>query len=96
MTSLDMFAYSNNLENKIVSIPDVKGFYVGYYINNLLNEDYKYLNKDDYYKFIEGKEDLLINNEVNYELIKERFNNLEDVNPHLANPIYIKVIEALK
>lgn len=96
LTSLDMFAYSDEKENKIVSIPDVKGFYVGKYINNALDSDYMYLSKDEYEKFVNNEEFDVIDNIVNYKLIKKVFNDKNSINPHIVNPVYIKLIEALK
>lgn len=96
MTSLDMFANSNELSNKIVSISDVKGFYYAYYEDNNLVGDYMYLPKNDYLELIKDKEYLVIKNQVDYQKLKRIFNIQKIVNPHLVNPIYIKVIEALK
>lgn len=96
MTSLDMFAFSNDKEYKIVSIDDVKGYYCATYTNNNLDQNYMYLTKTEYFDFIKGKEDKVIDNKVDYLKIKEKFNEIEPILSHIVNPIYIKIIEALK
>ena len=98
ITSLESIAVSTNKEtNKLVSINDSKGKYIGYFNkNNELIEDYKYLNNIEYEEYIKDKNKYLIdNNTFDLESIYKYLKNKESINPHLVNPIYIKGIEVL-
>ena len=98
ITSLKAYAVSNDKEtNKLVTIEDLKGKYIGYFDkNNNLLSDYTYLNNDEYEDYIKGKEHYLINKNVfNLNKIYSVLKNEESTNPHIVNPIYIKGIDAL-
>ena len=98
ITSLELYAVSNESENnKLVSISDHKGKYVGYFNkNNELIDDLVYLNNSDYEKYIEGKKDYIIESKnINLEKVYNYLKNKKSINPHMVNPIYIKSIEAL-
>lgn len=98
ITSLKAYAISNNKEtNKLVTIEDLKGKYLGYFDkdNNLLS-DYTYLKNDEYKTYIKGKEQYLIkNNTFDLNKIYKVLKTEESINPHIVNPIYIKEIDAL-
>lgn len=98
ITSLECISVSvNKNSNKIVTIPDTKGYYIGYFTkNNELIEDYKYLKKCEYDEFIKEKEEYLLD-EINFDLDKIYYylKDKDSINPHLVNPIYIKGIDAL-
>lgn len=98
ITSLKAYAISNNKEtNKLVTIEDLKGKYIGYFDkdNNLLS-DYTYLKNDEYKTYIKGKEQYLIkNNTFDLNKIYKVLKTEEGINPHIVNPIYIKGIDAL-
>lgn len=98
ITSLKAYAISNNKEtNKLVTIEDLKGKYLGYFDkdNNLLS-DYTYLKNDEYKTYIKGKEQYLIkNNTFDLNKIYKVLKTEESINPHIVNPIYIKGIDAL-
>ena len=98
ITSLEIFAVSNNSnKNKLVSISDLKGKYIGYFNkdNELIN-DYIYLKNSEYSEFIKDKEDYLIDNtKFDLNSIYNYLKTKESINPHLVNPIYIKGIDAL-
>lgn len=98
ITSLESFAVSvDSDKNKLSVISDLKGKYVGYFSSdNKLIEDYKYLKNNDYEEYIKDKEEYLIDN-TNFDLVKiyNYLKNVESINPHLVNPIYIKGIDAL-
>ncbi|MBQ3021038.1 MAG: tRNA (adenosine(37)-N6)-threonylcarbamoyltransferase complex dimerization subunit type 1 TsaB [Bacilli bacterium] len=98
ITSLEIFAVSNNsTKNKLVSISDLKGKYIGYFNkdNELIN-DYIYLKNSEYSEFIKDKEDYLIDNtKFDLNSIYNYLKTKDNINPHLVNPIYIKGIDAL-
>lgn len=98
ITSLEAFAVSTETDDKkLVTISDLKGKYIGYFTkDNKLIEDYKYLRVSEYDVFISDKEKYLIDN-TNFDLNKiyQYLKNVDSINPHIVNPIYIKGIDAL-
>ena len=98
ITSLECILVSNRtITNKLASIPDTKGYYVGYSNkDNELIEEFKYLKKSEYEEYIKEKKDYIITND-NFDInnIYNYLKNKESINPHLVNPIYIKGIDAL-
>lgn len=99
ITSLECIAISTNKKtNKLVTINDTKGSYIGYFNkDNILIEDYKYLKKDEYEKYKKEQEKYIIEYKTfNLENIYNYLKTKESINPHLVNPIYIKGIDALK
>lgn len=76
-----------------VSIVDRNGAFVGHFDKDRKPiEEYKYYNKSDY-------ADLVANNgvceevNINYDDLYAHLKGIEDVNPHLINPLYVKNIE---
>ena len=98
ITSLKAYAISNDKEtNKLVTIEDLKGKYIGYFDkNNNLLSDYTYLKKDEYETYIKDKQQYLIkNNTFDLNKIYKVLKTEDSINPHIVNPIYIKGIDAL-
>ena len=98
ITSLECIAISNNKKtNKLSTIKDTKGAYIGYFDkNNLMLDDFKYLKNEEYKDSILNKEEYLIECDTfDLEKIYNYLKNKESINPHLVNPIYIKGIDAL-
>lgn len=98
ITSLKAYAVSSDKEtNKLVTIEDLKGKYVGYFDkNNNLLSDYTYLKNDEYETYIKEKEQYLINNNTfDLNKIYKALQTEDSINPHIVNPIYIKGIDAL-
>ena len=98
ITSLDMYAISNESDkNKLVLIRDLKGSYGAYYTsdNNIIDEAF-YKSTEALNEYLKDKEEYIIDNNINLEKVKLFVNNLEVINPHKVNPIYIKEIEANK
>lgn len=98
ITSLKAYAISNDKEtNKLVTIEDLKGKYIGYFDkNNNLLSDYTYLKNDEYELFIKDKVEYLIeNNTFDLNKIYKVLKTEDSINPHIVNPIYIKGIDAL-
>ena len=97
ITSLESFAVSTSSEsNKLVSISDIKGKYVGYFnSNNELINDFVYMSNKDYEDFISDKKEYIVENKLDLNKIYDYLKEKESINPHLVNPIYVKGIEAL-
>lgn len=98
ITSLECISVSNKSnKNKLVTISDLKGKYVGYFDkNNNLLKDLCYLKNDLFEEYIKDKKEYLItNNEFDLENIYLYMKSKECLNPHFVNPIYIKNIEVL-
>ena len=98
ITSLKAYAVSSDKEtNKLVTIEDLKGKYIGYFDkNNNLLSDYTYLKNDEYETYIKEKEQYLINNNTfDINKIYKALQTEDSINPHIVNPIYIKGIDAL-
>ena len=98
ITSLDMYAISNtNDSNKLVLIRDLKGSYGAYYTsdNKIIDEAF-YKSADSLNEYLKDKEQYIIDNTIDLDIVKEFVNKTEAINPHKVNPIYIKEIEANK
>lgn len=101
MTSLEMYAlgYKSDI-TKLVTINDVKGVFVGLYTsNNKQIGDLFYKANEDYEKYIKDnnlEENIVNEKKIDFELIYKQFEDKEELIAHNVNPIYIKVIEALK
>lgn len=101
ITSLEMYAVSENKKDiKIPIIRDVKGvFYGEFNKNNELKDEMKYLNNKEFEEYLNNNNynDYVIeDSKVDLNEIYKHLLNVQTTNPHAVNPIYIKVIEALK
>ena len=100
MTSLECMAVSvNNKDKKIPIIRDIKGVFGQLYNLNKISEPFYKSNQEfeEYKKENNISNDEIIDNiEYDYIEIFNYFKNVKETNPHQVNPIYIKVIEALK
>lgn len=96
ITSLEAYAVSTKTNaNKLITISDLKGKFVGYFNeNNEILEEFKYLSNNDYEEYKKDKEETKLN-EFDLESIYKYLKNIESINPHIVNPIYIKGIEVL-
>lgn len=96
VSTLEEIAISNEGEYKFTSLPDNKGYYVAEFdCDDNLVGDYKYLSKDEYTNYIKEKE-ILKNKSIDYVKVVNKTINKKEKNPHLVNPLYVKVIDALK
>lgn len=98
ITSLECILVSNKSnKNKLATISDTKGKYVGYFNkDNEILEEFKYLKTSEFEEYIKDKKEYLItDNKFNVESIYNYLKNKDSINPHLVNPIYIKGIDAL-
>lgn len=101
ITSLEMFALSNNTNSiKIPIIRDVKGVFYGVFDeNNNLIEEMAYKSNSEFNEYIKlnnYESNIIENVNVNLDKIYAYLKDKDTTNPHKVNPIYIKVIEALK
>lgn len=101
ITSLEMYAVSNSSnKTKIPVIHDVKGAYAGIFTrDNQLEGELFYKSNEEFDQFIKEKhyeENIIKTNEINFQKVYEYMKNVEPIHPHKVNPIYIKIIEALK
>lgn len=101
ITSLEVYALSNSKETKkLVTINDVKGVFGALYTsdNKLIGEVFYKSNKE-FQEYVEANhyEDIIINsNKIDFDNLINYMDNIEPTVAHKVNPIYIKVIEALK
>lgn len=96
--SITMYGISDNDANKkLVLIPDVKGSYGGVFENNKLIGKLFYKSKAELEEYIkENNINKIVENSIDFNKIIEYFESIEPTLAHLVNPIYVKVIEALK
>lgn len=100
ITSLEMFALSTDSESdKLVIIKDLKGCFGGLFTkDNELKGEYFYKSNQEFEDYVENNDlrDKIVDNKVDFNKLYDFFMTKETINPHKVNPIYIKVIEALK
>lgn len=100
ITSLEMFAVSSESDNdKLVIIKDLKGCFGGLFTSsNELKEEYFYKSNSEFEEYVEENNlrEKIVDNKVDFNKLYSFFKTKETTNPHKVNPIYIKVIEALK
>lgn len=101
ITSLECLAISSELkEKKLPIIRDIKGVFACLYDkdNKSLTEPF-YKSNEEFKIYLSDNNlsDVIIeDNEYNFEAIYTHFKGIKPTNAHSVNPIYIKVIEALK
>ncbi len=100
ITSLEAYAISyGSSKEKLVAIHDVKGVFGALFTSDdELVGDFFYKSNDEFKKYLDEEhlEDKIIPNEIDLVKVKKYMNNLEPTIAHKVNPLYIKVIEALK
>ncbi len=101
ITTLEMYAVSANKDGqKLVAIKDVKGYFAGLYNeDNELVNDIFYKDNIDFLNYVaQNKYEDILNMEENYDFNKiyEHMKKVEPTIAHRVNPLYVKVIEALK
>ncbi len=98
ISSLEALAVSNDTKcNKLVTISDLKGKYIGYFNKDNINlEPFTYLKNEEYKEYIKNKEKYILDKEnIDINKIYKYLRNKDSLNAHLVNPIYIKGIDAL-
>lgn len=99
ITSLEMYAISSeSVDNKLVLIRDIKGAYGAVFNkDNMIVKDYFYLNNPELNDLINDNNYVIFENQKpDLEKIIEYAETKEYEPVHAVNPIYIKLIEALK
>ena len=95
ITSIEAIACSINEENKIVTINDPKGKYIGKFENNELKE-LIYLKEEDAIKYFSmNKLPVYNQNMLDIEAIYNYSKNINETVAHAVKAAYIKEIEAL-
>ncbi len=92
ISSLQVLASQIDKPKFIVSVKENNGYYIGIFNNDFINPEYKYLKNSEMDTYVTNN----IIEEVNfidYEKLIKKCADLKITNPHLVNPLYIKVIE---
>ena len=93
ISSLQAIAIKYNKEC-VIGIKDKNGAFIGRFLqNHEVNGDYFYLNNRELKDF---KEDIIIDDVINLEMVYEYLQGKEGVHPHFVKPIYVKKIEVDK
>ena len=93
--ALTIMAVNIEGDNKIVSIKDRNGAYVGEFNkSNILLDELVYLSNKEYSVLCESN-NVVENIEVDYEKVYDYLSNINYINVHEVKPIYIKGISAL-
>lgn len=96
ISSIDLEYFSNGLKKGSYALYEKNGFFVCEYKGEVLsNTDIKYYSFDEFQKKYLGQS-LYSTIKLDFEQIYKYASKLEEVNPHLVNPIYIKQIEVEK
>ncbi len=96
ITSLECIAISTDKSQKIVSLSDKNGHYIGIFDNeyNLIG-NYEYLSNKEFDEYKENY-DIIHDIPLNYIKIINYTLKKESVNPHRVNPIYVKKLDVEK
>ncbi len=96
ITSIEALAASIKLPNKIITIDDNKGKYIGVFTNDKLSNDIIYLKLDASIEFLSKQSyEIYADGVLDLERIYEYTKDIKPTNPHAVKAIYIKEIEAL-
>lgn len=96
ISSLEALALSDPLSSeKIVTLNDAKGTYIGIFVNETLKGKIKYLASARAQIFLKKYANIkqVGNVKLNLEAIAKALKNQTPLNPHAINPLYIKKIE---
>lgn len=94
ITSIEAISKQIEDKNKIISITDSKGKYLGIYIEDTLINEIMYIKNEMVDKYlIDYPYNIYENQKIDLEKILYYIKDLKEVNPHNANPIYIKTLE---
>ena len=100
ITSLEVLAVSNESDDrKLPIIHDLKGVFGALFSkDNELIEDYFYKSNDEFDEYVKNKmlENNIIESNIDLSKVFVYSKSIEPTVSHAVNPIYIKVIEALK
>ncbi len=95
ITSLEVIMVSTNCELPIIH--DVKGIFGGLFKDGNLVDDYFYMNNKEFEEY-KNKHNYKIEEryDINFDKVIKYFEKKQPINAHEVNPLYIKIIEALK
>ncbi|MCX4366083.1 MAG: tRNA (adenosine(37)-N6)-threonylcarbamoyltransferase complex dimerization subunit type 1 TsaB [Bacilli bacterium] len=97
ITSLESLAISNpSKEEKLAVIHDIKGVYGAIFKKNKLAGEIFYKSNDEFAKMDKDKYLIIEDGNLDMERIYEYMKNIKPTIAHKVNPLYVKVIEALK
>ena len=94
ITSIEALACSIDDKDKIITISDNKGEYIGIFKDNKLF-DLFYLNEESSKEYLKDNNNVYKTDVLNIQKIYGYSKNLETTNAHAVKAIYIKQIEAL-
>lgn len=92
ISSLQVLAACVDKEVFKVATPENNGYFIGTFNNDFLNPTYEYIKNSELDTFVTSNIIEEIDN-VDYEQVIHKSKLLPYVNPHLVNPLYVKVIE---
>lgn len=96
VTTLEELSVSTRGQEKIVSIKENNGYFVGKFNkNNDLIDEYLYFSNEEYNNYLLNNK-VNICKKINYKNVIKHANKKQSLNPHIVKPAYVKVIEALK
>ncbi len=97
ITSLETLAISNkSKEDKLVVIHDIKGVYGAIFKDDKLDGEIFYKSNAEYAEMDKEKYLIIEDETLDMESIYEYMKNIEPTIAHKVNPLYVKIIEALK
>lgn len=95
ITSLECIAISSKKEKVLSCLDDNNGIYYGLFSERKLINDYNYVTKKDFDKYViqnDLKDIIVFNDKYDYNKIYDYMKNKKYENVHDVNPIYVKKI----
>ncbi len=97
ISSLEAYAISDSLVcEKLVIIRDVKGIYGGVFKENILQGEFFYCDHQEFSSLKPKYSIIVENTPLDYLKIYQYMKNVKPTPAHQVNPLYVKLIEALK
>lgn len=95
LSYFDVLYASNDCKDGIYSLSDNNGYYINEYKNGKSLDNFKYLSNTEYNEYVKTNT-VYTNVEIFSEKVFDYSRKFKDINPHLVNPLYIKLIGAQK
>lgn len=97
ITSLETLAISNtSKQDKLVVIHDIKGVYGAIFKDNKLDGEIFYKSNEEFASMDKDKYLIIEDETLDMEAIYEYMKEVKPTIAHKVNPLYVKIIEALK
>ncbi len=97
ITSLETFAVSSESQkDKLVIIHDIKGVYGAIFKDNKLYGEIFYKSNSEFESFDKDNYTIIEKPPLKFNNIYEYMKNIKPTIAHKVNPLYVKIIEALK